>query len=141
MPTVSVTKQYAIEPEKMWTLISKADNMDKYLPDMVSQCTLISAEEGGKRVCTTAQGQIHETVLLNDRDQMIFKYSIDNEDAPMPVSNYVGTASVTPLGTTNTEVTWSAEFDAKGMPEEEVVGMLEGVFGALVDNIYQTAAA
>jgi hypothetical protein len=99
----------------------------------------VGSGEGGKRVCSTPQGDIEETILLNDDQTMTFKYSIDNEDAPMPVSGYVGTVVVKGLSDNRSEFSWSATFEPKGMPEADVVGMLEGVLGGIMDAMTQRA--
>lgn len=139
MTHVSVTEHYDIDAPAIWKLVSQANAMDKYLPEMIVSCDLESNEAGGKRVCKTEQGIINETIVRNDHENMIFVYSIDNDDAPLPVSNYLGTVTVKQLSAGKTEINWSASFKPAGIPEEEIVSMLEHTFQNLMANIYTAA--
>ncbi len=124
----------------IWNKVRTADGMDKILPSIITSCRIEGAGAGAKRICGTDNGPIEETILLIDDETMTFKYSIDNEDAPLPVSNYVGTVRVTDLRDGKSSFLWSADYEAKGMSDEEVKGMLEGVFAALLDSFAATAA-
>ncbi len=141
MTNISVTKKYNTEASKIWTIVSRADSMDKYLPSMITACKIDDNKAGSKRVCSTEQGDIHETILVNNDEEMKFQYSIDNEDAPLPVKGYIGTATVKKITDSEAELSWAASFEPKGMPETEVVGMLEAALGGLMDNINAAAQA
>ncbi|VAW64150.1 hypothetical protein MNBD_GAMMA09-1304 [hydrothermal vent metagenome] len=139
MTKVSVSKEYNIAPAKLWQKVRQFNDMHKFLPSMITSCEVQGSGEGAKRICGTENGDILETLRSLDDVNMILQYSIDNEDAPMPVSNYTGKASVRKLGDSKAEFTWSAIFDAKGMPETEVVKMLEEAFNGLLNNIVEEA--
>lgn len=135
MAQVTVSNEYNVDAEKLWSKVKAFNDMHKFLPSMITSCEVNGSGEGASRVCGTENGNILETLQSLDENNMTLEYSIDNEDAPLPVSNYRGKASIEKLADDKARFTWSATFDAKGMPEAEVVGMLEGAFGGLTDNI------
>jgi hypothetical protein len=135
MATATVTNEYDVNPEKLWSKVKAFNDMHKFLPSMITSCEVNGSGEGASRVCGTENGDILETLQSLDEENMTLEYSIDNEDAPLPVANYRGKAAIEKLADNKARFTWSATFDAKGMPEAEIVGMLEGAFGGLTDNI------
>lgn len=139
MVTVLVSNQFQVNPEKLWAKVRQFNNMHKYLPSMITSCELQGNGEGAKRICGMENGEIRETLISLDESNMTLQYTIDNEDAPLPVSHYTGTVVVKKLSDNKAEFSWSAIFEPKGMPEAEVVGMLEGVFKGLLDNIVASA--
>ena len=134
MANVSVTKEYDVSPGELWSKVRAFNDMHKYLPAMITSCEVVGSGEGASRVCGTENGNILETLQSLDDDNMTLEYSIDNEDAPLPVSNYRGKASIEKLSDYKAKFTWAATFDAKGMPEADIIEMLEGAFGGLIDN-------
>jgi len=138
MTKVSVSNVFNVDPNKLWEKVRQFKDMHKFLPSMITSCEVQGSGEGAKRICGTENGSILETLQSLDNSNMTLQYSIDNEDAPMPVSDYIGTASVKKLSDHKSEFTWSATFEPKGMPEAEVVGMLEGVFNSLLKNIVES---
>jgi len=138
MTNVSVSNVFNIDPAKLWEKIRQFNDMHKFLPSMVNFCEVQGSGEGAKRICGTENGNILETLQSLDDINMTLRYSIDNEDAPMPVSHYTGTVSVKKIGDREADFTWSATFEPKGMPEKEVVEMLEDVFKNLQKNIVES---
>ncbi len=135
MTTVFVSDEFEVNPEKLWEKVRQFNNMHQYLPAMITSCEVQGNGEGAKRICGTENGEILETLLSLDDNKMTLRYSIDNEDAPLPVSHYTGTVVVKRLADAKVEFSWAATFEPKGMPEAEVVGMLEGAFKSLLDNV------
>ena len=135
MAQVTVSNEYNVDAGALWGKVKAFNNLDKYLPSIITSCEVNGSGEGASRVCGTENGNILETLQSLDENNMTLEYSIDNEDAPLPVANYRGKASIEKLADNKVKFTWSATFDAKGMPEAEVVGLLEGAFGGLTDNI------
>ena len=135
MAQVTVSNEYNVDAGALWGKVKAFNNLDKYLPSIITSCEVNGSGEGASRVCGTENGNILETLQSLDENNMTLEYSIDNEDVPLPVANYRGKASIEKLADNKVKFTWSATFDAKGMPEAEVVGLLEGAFGGLTDNI------
>ncbi|MEE8379500.1 MAG: SRPBCC family protein [Gammaproteobacteria bacterium] len=135
MAQVTVSNVYNVDAEKLWGKVKAFNDLDKYLPSMITSCEVTGSGEGASRVCGTENGNIEETLQSIDENNMTLEYSVDNEDAPLPVANYRGKASIEKLAGDKARFTWSATFDAKGMPEADVIGLLEGAFGGITDNI------
>ena len=138
MAKASVVNEFEVDPNLLWGKVKQFNNMHEHLPSMITSCELQGIGQGAKRICGTENGPILETLQLLDDANMTLEYSIDNEDAPMPVSNYLGTVSVKKLADQQAEFTWSAVFEPKGMPEAEVVAMLEGAFNALQASLVES---
>ncbi len=129
MSNVKVTKSYKINANELWSKVRKLDDMHEILPSMIKTCSIEGHGTGSKRICTTDQGVINETIVLLDDSNKILKYSIDNDDAPLPVSNYQGTVTIVSTGEETSNFSWEAEYEPKGM--------LEGVFTELLDGFYK----
>ena len=135
MAKARVKKIVNIDASVLWGRVKTFDGMDKILPGMIQTCQVSGAPTAGaKRVCGMENGKLEETLLSIDHDKRTLSYSVDNDDAPLPVSGYKGTATITSIGPGKSEFSWSAEFEPKGMSEGEVVGMLEQVFTQIVEN-------
>jgi len=135
MAEVTISKEFNVNSEKLWEQVRQFNNMERFLPSLVTSCSLDGRGQGSKRVCGTENGDIIETLTLLDEANKTLEYTIDNEDAPLPLANYTGKVTVERLGDNKTQFTWSGKFEPKGMPESEVVLMMEGVFISLLDNI------
>ncbi|MEM8527883.1 MAG: SRPBCC family protein, partial [Bacteroidota bacterium] len=101
---------------------------DKWLP-VITTCQLEGEGEGAKRICTTAQGNMLETILEVDAEQRVFKYSID-EQPLLPIENIIGTMQVLQKDE-ETELLWQLEFT---LPDESSFPMvkqaIEGLYAA-----------
>lgn len=122
--------------DKVWANISKASGVNEWLP-MIETCTLEGQGEGAKRVCTTENGILNETILMIDHTNKTFKYAIDKQTL-FPINNVIGTMIVKD-DNGNTRLDWTLAFsleDEKAFPmiEEGVKGMYAaGVAG--LENI------
>ncbi|MBQ0734205.1 SRPBCC family protein [Aquimarina celericrescens] len=86
--TIETSHKLNANPEKVWTIISKASGVNEWLP-IITSCSF----EGNKRICTTEQGDLKETILIIDNANKIFQYAID-EQPLLPIHNVVGTMKV-----------------------------------------------
>ena len=93
--------------ERVWSHIRVGENVDKWLP-VITACHLDGKGEGAKRICTTEQGDMVETILEVDDERQLFKYSID-EQPLLPIENIVGTMQVFAKNNA-TELHWTLEF-------------------------------
>jgi hypothetical protein len=73
---------------------------------------------GAERSFTNADGVIIERLESLDHVNHSFSYAILNDDAPIPVSGYVGTVNMRALGPDSCEILWTGEFTPRGAPEE-----------------------
>lgn len=140
MTQVTVSKEFNVDAQAIWAIVRQFNNMDRYLPSLITSCAVEGTGQGAKRVCGTENGDILETLSLLDDNAMTLEYRIDNEDAPLPLSGYTGEAKVESMGAGKARFTWSGTFEPKGLPENEVSQILEGAYGAILDNIAQDAS-
>lgn len=86
--TIETVHSIDAPANKVWENISKATGVNNWLP-VVTACRL----DGNKRVCTTEQGDMDETILKIDADQKLFQYSIDKQPL-LPIENIIGTMKI-----------------------------------------------
>lgn len=109
--------------ENVWANISKTDGVDLWMP-VITSCRLEGTGVGSKRVCTTEQGAIDETILTIDNENKIFQYAI-NEQPLLPIANIIGTMKLNDLGKA-TELEWTLEFT---IADESLLSMVkEGLY-------------
>lgn len=85
----------------------------------------------------------YRTLTLKDGGRIVekqtktgkFSYSYDIIDGPLPVKNYSATLTAKPDSNGNTDLTWTAKFDAKDKPASEAESVIKGIFKAGLDNI------
>jgi carbon monoxide dehydrogenase subunit G len=102
--TIETSHELNAKPEKVWATISKSTAVNEWLP-IITSCSL----EGNKRVCTTEQGDLKETILKIDNANKIFKYTID-EQPLLPIQNIIGTMKVI-SNEKGTELIWNMDFE------------------------------
>ncbi len=117
-------------PEKVWSSIRKGDGVDNWLP-MITTCRLEGRGVGAKRICTTEQGALKETILLIDEKHKTFQYGIE-EQPLLPIDNIVATMSVLPDGE-GTILNWDMAFT---LSDESLFTMVEQV----VEGMYAAGA-
>ena len=121
----------------IWKALSSFSDVEKYIP-LVIRSTVEGSGVGAKRTCiipnqSGGEEEIQEEMKSLDNDARTFSYSIIS--SPLPVENYLSTVKVQDLGNEKCEVEWSSTFEPKGMAEEEVVKMIEGVYLAVIDGL------
>lgn len=116
--------------DKVWANISKAEGVNTWLP-VITTCRLEGAGEGAKRVCTTEQGTMYETILKIDTENKLFQYSID-EQPLLPIENVIGTMVVTEKDG-KTVLKWSLDFT---LQDESLFTMVKQV----IEGMYLAGA-
>lgn len=104
----------------IWKEISRFGRADHYLPGVV-RCTVEGDGVGAQRKLTNADGS---TIVerLEEVDEAAHRLSyvlLTNT----PFRNCRTTMAVRDLGRDRAEVTWSATFEADGLPESEAVAL------------------
>ncbi|NJM52622.1 MAG: hypothetical protein HC846_04010 [Blastocatellia bacterium] len=69
--TIETTHLINAPLEKVWANISKASDVDTWLP-IIMACRLEGIGEGAERICTTEQGDLLETILKIDHENRVF---------------------------------------------------------------------
>lgn len=122
--TIETSHTLKANPEKVWEKISKASGVNEWLP-IITACSL----EGNKRVCTTEQGELKETILKIDNENKIFVYAID-EQPLLPVQNVIGTMKVV-FKTEGTQLIWNMDFEIEDENQFSMVKQaVEGLYSA-----------
>ena len=110
--------------ENVWVNISKATGVNEWL-SVITACRL----DGHKRVCTTEQGDINETILKIDNEKRVFQYAID-EQPLLPITDIIGTMHVLEQDG-NTKLYWDLEFTILDETMFEMVKQaVEGMYSA-----------
>ncbi|SMB99486.1 conserved hypothetical protein [Hymenobacter roseosalivarius DSM 11622] len=112
---IQTTHTLQAPPHKVWAAISQATGVHDWLP-VITACRV----EDNQRICSTAQGEMHETILRVDHDHHLFQYAIDQQPL-LPVENFVGTMQVRPHGE-HTLLLWDGEFT---LPDESQFPMVK----------------
>lgn len=126
--TIKTSHQINASAKIVWEHIKKGEGVDKWLP-VITACRLEGQGEGAKRICTTEQGNMLETILKVNDEQKVFKYSID-EQPLLPIENIIGTMRVIPKNE-RTELLWKLEFTLSDESLFPVVKeAIEGLYAA-----------
>jgi hypothetical protein len=95
---------------------------------------------GMARSISLGGGLIVERLDAHDPVAMNFSYSITNADCALPVSNYTSNLQITDLGAQGCRVEWVGRFDPRGVPEADVMPMIEGIYRNGIANARKVVA-
>jgi hypothetical protein len=123
MATASATIDIPASADQVWQLIGGFNTLPDWLPFIPKS----ELSEGGRvRTLKTADGGVViERLQAFDNGAKTYSYSI--EQAPFPATDYLATIKVEAQGQ-GARVTWSGRFNAKGVSEEEVVALFNGIY-------------
>ncbi|MFJ2683578.1 SRPBCC family protein [Pseudomonas sp. NPDC087342] len=123
MATASATIDIPASADQVWQLIGGFDSLPDWLPFIVKS----ELSEGGRvRSLQTADGAVVvERLEAFDNAGKSYSYSI--EQAPFPATDYLATLRVEAQGQ-GARVTWSGRFTAKGVTDEEVEALFDGIY-------------
>ena len=130
MAKVNMTVDLDAAPDEVWKLIGGFNALPDWHP-AVEKSEL--EEEGQMRTLSLAGGgTITEKLIKKSDQERLYSYSIEN--SPLPVSNYTSTIRVRDEGG-KTQVEWSSEFNPMGVPENDAVDVIRGIYQAGFDNL------
>ncbi|MBK5512699.1 SRPBCC family protein [Pseudomonas sp. TH15] len=123
MPTASATIDIPASADQVWQLIGGFNTLPDWLPFIPKS----ELSEGGRvRTLQTADGGVViERLQAFDNTAKTYSYSI--EQAPFPATDYLATIKVEAQGQ-GARVTWSGRFNAKGVSDEEVEALFNGIY-------------
>ncbi len=123
MATASAFIDVPASAEQVWQLIGGFNSLPDWLPFIVKS----ELSEGGRvRSLKTADGAVVvERLEAFDNAAKTYSYSI--EQAPFPATDYLATLRVEAQGQ-GARVTWSGRFTAKGVTDEEVEALFNGIY-------------
>jgi carbon monoxide dehydrogenase subunit G len=134
---IVTTHQLNAAPEQIWSLISRADGVNQWLP-IVQTCRLETTDQGLKRICGTTGGELKESIVLIDDATRTFQYTID-EQALLPLRELTGTMRVTAEGQ-KTRLEWTLEAELLEPEQESAVrAAIEQMYAAGATGLEQLA--
>ncbi|MBX9925890.1 MAG: SRPBCC family protein [Hyphomicrobiaceae bacterium] len=120
--------EIAAPPARVWAKVGDWCAIKDWHP-AISGC---SSEKKGFRTLTLKDGgRIVEKQTKTGK----FSYSYDIVDSPLPVKNYSATLTAKPDSNGNTDLTWTAKFDAKDKNDAEAEAVIKGIFEAGLKNV------
>ncbi len=136
MTAVTETISLNASPTEIWSHIGDFDSFDSWHPAVAARETV---QDGASKVRTLTLGdgsKIVERLDSHDDEARSYVYTI-LDAGPLPIQNYQATLEVSEVGP-NSQVTWSSEFEALGVPEADAQAAISGVytggFAALIDK-------
>lgn len=123
MATASAFIDIPASADEVWQLIGGFNSLPDWLPFIAKS----ELSEGGRvRSLETADGAgVVERLQAFDNAAKTYSYSI--EQAPFPATDYLATLRVEAQGQ-GARVTWSGRFTAKGVTDEEVEALFNGIY-------------
>ncbi len=123
--TASVVHEFGIPAEELWELIGDFGNMAKWSGRGPESCVQEGDGIGCLRTITLDNGQ--EIVdRLEAADDRSYTYSIVR--SALPFSSYRATMAVTVVNASTSKLTWSGEFEPKGLTNEEAVEATKSMY-------------
>ncbi len=138
MLSVRMQLELKVPPREVWNVIGEFNDIPNWVP-AVEKSSL--SDSGKVRHLTLAggDGEIVEQLEAHSDEELFYRYSIVS--SPLPLSNYVSTLQVTAQGRgDHSIVDWSSYFTAHGVPNEEAVALVEGVYQAGFDRLQKIFA-
>jgi hypothetical protein len=123
----TVTKTIGVPADRLWKLV--ADFADiSWMPGVDAE---IRGEGPGMlRVMGGGDGAVHEQLESVDESDRRVVYTIPKNN-PLPLASYRATMTVREAGD-DAELTWSCEFEPKGVSVEQARAAVEGIYGTMI---------
>ena len=130
---VTVEREISKARSEIFATLMDFGGIKSILPDMIAKCDCEGSGVGAVRTIELADGGRVVERLDVAHEENVFAYSITENDA-LPLTNYF--AIVTLLETAGgTKINWSSNWIPNGASKEEIVEMLQGLYGAIIDGI------
>ena len=122
-----MSKEVATAPDVLWEKIGDFLALDRWMAGIPP----MESEKDGtvRRIGSGANAIVEELVERGDR-----AYTYRILAGPLPVKDYVCTLSVVPSGD-GSLVEWKSTFEPNGVPEEQAVTIVRGIYTAGLANL------
>ncbi len=131
MAQVSKTVLLAAPADEVWALVGDYNGLPEWLPG-IERSTL---EQDGKiRRLTLAEGGGEVVELLHSHDPSGRTCTYSIEESGLPIRDYVSTLTVRESDG-GSEVEWTGTFEVVGVPEEEALGIVHGIYDAGIGSL------
>ena len=126
MPTFTVTKRLAAEPDAVWAVLADFGNVD-WIPGPGD--VRVEGEGPGMRrfISASSDKPVIETLIWIKPDQRALSYEITNN--PMPVSRFVAVTTVSDAAGESI-VTWDVDYEPIG-DDAAARDAIEAVYGLM----------
>ncbi len=136
MTTVRETVSLNASPTEIWSVIGDFDSLDSWHPAVAASETVQDGTAKTRHLKLGDGSKIVERLDSHDDEARTYVYSI-LDAGPLPVQNYQAAIEVSGDGASS-QVTWSSEFEAHGVPEADAQAAISGVytggFAALIEK-------
>jgi hypothetical protein len=136
MSEASVKRVLDVPAQKVWDLI--ADFGDVSWMPAGTQVEIEGDGPGMARLIGADEQTIREVLESRDAETRTLVYTIP-EGIPFPVTGYRATMIVGDSGD-GCELEWRCSFEPDGVSEEQAVGIIEGMYGAMIGWVADRAA-
>ena len=137
MYKVLVEKTVDMPRKQVFDILVQFGGLEKIMPDMIESLKLKGSGLGAVRTIKLKSGGTVVERLDVAYDQRVFAYTITANDA-LPFENYCAVVTLEDAGN-KTLARWGSNWDAKGVSDDEVKGMLTGLYGTLLDGLRKLA--
>lgn len=135
---VTVTKKFDVSVEALWDHIGDFGNMSKWTGAKPESCVQEGEGVGSLRRLTLADGGVIID-RLEAQDDRSYTYSIVT--SPLPYKSYRATMRVAPLDDQTSELTWSCDFEPKGLTDEEAIANTKNMYAYGIRLMEKTLAS
>ena len=131
MSDVNVSTVVPVTADQIWKMIGGFHALSAWHPAIETS----ELEAGGRirRLKLVGGGEIVEKLERFDDSAHTYTYSI--LEGPLPVRNYTATIKVSPVDDGGAKLEWSSNFEPAGLPENDAVAAIRGVYEAGFENL------
>lgn len=120
----------------IWQKLSGFDGTEKFVPELIEKVDKEGNGIGATRIIhLKGGGKILEKLIFIDEDSMTMKFIILS--TPMPVQNYEGVHTVTPLNNNQCNVTFESSYEVADHLKEEMETIIKGFQKTFLSNLYK----
>ena len=133
MSRAQIVRSIDAPAEEVWKTLCEFNRVEKFLPE-VAACTVYGSGIGARRVCILQDGsKVFERLVTLDEKERMLRYSVTQ--SLLPFESYLGTITVRDLGNRKCQIDWSSTFDPIGMPEAQVISMIEFLYSESIEGL------
>lgn len=125
MAEVVVKDEIRASAQAVWDLVKDFGGLQRWM-DAINSCEVEGEGVGAVRTLGLQGASLRERLEAYDEATRTFSYSI--LDGPLPVQNYVATLKVMDRGADHCGIEWASQYEPAGAPDEQVRGIIQGVY-------------
>ncbi len=132
MISISMQTKINAPAADVWAIVGDFNALPKFV-EAATESQADGDGVGAVRTITLPDGsKLKERLEKYDTDAMSLKYSI--LEGPLPVANYLSSMEIASTES-GCELTWSSEFNAKGVPDEDARNAISGIYQMGFDGL------